>query len=426
MLATVVQGACEPEDANAPELATLSLRLAETLRMQLDRRQEGRDKSDKDPAFARRAAVNQLSQALTTFKQHGRVELLEALLTLASFSEPALHRVLHNPNDEAHAQLVRLLEESRSAGVNELLAGVLKDLAAPMTLMRIAAGRRDEESVGHIMRYLGYPIGARAIENALRLEEIAWVDAEHREVLLKLDGPGQAAAIQLAAASSIKPRSLAQLILMLLDGGREEGRLEACRAIARLPTNLAREPIEVALQDESSPVAATATKLLRKKNLPDALGQLVGLLDHGEGDVRGAAQEELPEVSYSGYRDGYRDMSDRQREDVGLLVAKGDQTAAESLAAELSAGPPERRLLALDMIDQMGMISELSAEIVRRVRDSDTGVRAEAVRLLGRAPESNDVIRALRDALRDPSPAVVAAAQESLAEFDFWNEEIGK
>ena len=107
-------------------------------------------------------------------------------------------------------------------------------------------------------------------------------------------------------------------------------------------------------------------------------------------------------------------------------MAKGDGKAADSLAAELAAGPAGRRLQALDMAEQMGLIPELTPSILARVNDSDTGVRVEAIRLLGQADESEDVIQALRHALRDRSPAVVSAARESLDRFGFWREEAGQ
>lgn len=416
--AAVATLAATPDHPHGAALSRIALELTGALRRQVDRRASGADRGDPDPAFARRAVVNALAKAVETFEEHGQAALLEAMMLIAPYEEPSLNRALHDTRSPAHEELLRVAETSTSSAVAELLAGAMKDLAAPTRLLEAASRRHDVAALDLMFRFIGSPIGARVTENVGRVEGFAWLESEHRHVLLELSGEAQATAVQLAAASQIGSRALLDLVLMVLDRGEEQGRLEACRAIASLPGRMARGPLEVAVQDDSPMVAAVATKMLRKKGLPDATATLVGLLDHDEKDVRGAAQRSLDELTFKAYRDVYADLNPAERRSAGVLIGKADPAAAEAVAAQLGHGAAPRRLEALEMADNMGLAPQLVGDVIGLLADSDVGVRAEAARLLGDVASVPEVIDVLSFALLDKAASVRSAAEESLRRLD--------
>lgn len=409
-LPAVVEAACDASGPVQRRLAEVALGLAKTLRQQIDAGVSG----GRDPAFARRAAVNALAAAVNAYGRHRCDDLVRAFLLLTPYNEPAFSRALHNLNDPAHDALIDALRACESSAIGELLAAGLKDLSAPTSLLEIAATHREPDALGRLMHAIGLPIGARVTQNASRIEEFAWADPDHRGVLLRLDGEAQGAAVQLAAASGLSRREVAAIVRLLLEAGEERGRFEAARAIDRLPDHLGHELLQIALLDESPPVAARAAKQLRRKGLPDATATLVDLLDHEAAEVRAAAQDELPEMRFPAYRDDFDAMSTEEQQAAGAIVAKADPDAAAALLAELTAGPAERRIRALDMVEKMDLVGLLLDSLLDRVDDGDTGVRVEVARMLGNTTPSPPVVRALRGAAADASPAVRSVARASL------------
>lgn len=416
-LAAIVRLAMNPDYSYAKPMAKNALVLAEQLRQEVELRAAGQGGRGVDPAFARRAAVNALGEALTTFEKHRQLELIDALLLLTPHDETALLRTLRNPLASGYKPLMSALKNSSSLGALGVLAASLKDLSAPEELLQIAAARCDAPALERMFTVVGSPIGARARENVGRIESFAWSSPERWNVLLELGGDQQATAVQLAVASHLKRRLAAELIELLLRKGEEEGRLAACRAIANLPSHLALGPLEIAVDDDSALVAATATKLLRKKSMPGGKTKLVAMLDHEDAKVRSAAQKSLPELSYAKYRDNYKELSEEQRLSAGHLVAKADPHAEETIIRELTAGPVSRRMKGIEMAEQMGMVETLAPFLTVCLTDPDAGFRVEVAKLLGNAQASSEVIRALAKALNDSAPAVQTAAQASLSRF---------
>ncbi len=417
-IAAIVRLAMLPESPYAGSMAKEALELAQLLHQEIEAYHPGKRHKGADPAFARRSAVNALCEALAAFNEHGHLELIDALLLLSPHDEPALLRTLRNPEASGYEHLMQALRGSASPGAIGILSAALKDSASPDELLQIAAARHDLPALRRMFTTVGSPIGIRARENVARIESFAWSVPERWGVLLKLNGDQQATAVELAVASHLKRREVVAFIEMLLARGEEAGRLAACRAIAKLPSHLAKASLERALDDDSAHVAAAAAKLVRKKAVPGGQTTLVAMLDHKEEEVRSAAQSSLPELSYSNFRDNYDDLTEEQRLKAGALVAKADPNVIETIKGELTAGPVSRRLKGIEMVEQMGMAKTLADFLITRLADTDVGVRVEVARLLGDAPPSRELIKALAEALEDSAPGVRAAAQASLSRLE--------
>ncbi len=260
------------------------------------------------------------------------------------------------------------------------------------------------------------PLPLRVSENCQRLKFFRWTSSDDSAVLLALDGPRQAAALRLGIAAGLEPKQLTRLCRALLADGQPQGRRAACKAREHLPDSLAIPLLKELLTDADAVVLATAAAQLRKHDYPDALPVLVELLSHPAEEVRSASQKSLYELRFAGFRAAYPQLSPRAREVAGALVAKADPHALDAIKAELTAPGVNRRMRALEYAEVMGVERQLSSALVERLQDHDAGVRAEAVRLLGRLDDAS-VLPAVATLTADPHATVRAAAEKSVAEL---------
>ncbi len=370
---------------------------------------------DADPAFARRAAVNALIASLESYGEHRQLELLRALLLLTPGDEPACLRVLRDASHPAHDPLLAALRTSTCRGAIEILAVALTDLRASKQLLEIASQRCDRAGLESLLAHVGYPVGLRVRENCQRIASFTWLEKGRRDVLRELSGAAQAAAVQLAAASQADRGAVAEIIELVLASDDPTARLAACRAIEKLPSPLAVEPLRRAVEHDDPAVVAVAARMVRKKEYPGGMALLVGMLDHPDAKVRGAAGSSLRELSFFSFRDSFDEIPAASRPVVGRLVGKADPMAAATLRAELGSGAVARRLRALELIGLMGLGDTLVEAVLGCLAtDKDIGVRVEAALLLAETSPQPDVIEALVEAVDSRSTAVRAAAQSSV------------
>ncbi|TWT93375.1 hypothetical protein Pla108_38690 [Botrimarina colliarenosi] len=407
-----------PDDlsgALAADALLLAVRLEERVRHYDPAVHAGEGPRPQDPAFARRAAVNALVTALDRFGEHGEHDLLQALLLLTPGDEPALLRALRTDTHPAHDALQTALQTSSCPGAISILAALLADLRSPQALLEIVAERYDRAGLTALLTLVGYPVGLRVRENCQRLGFFSWLEPDRVAVLADLSGPAQATAIQLASASQASRSALASAILTVLASEHAVARLAACRAISVLPTRLAEEPLWRALQAADPAVVATAVRMVRKKDYPNATTVLVAMLESPDAPVRDAAGKTLQELSFTAYRDSLHDLPPEVRGDVGRLVGKADPLAVASLRSELGAAAVSRRLKALELIGLMDLANVLVDSLTETlVADKDLGVRVECAQLLGSVTPTTEVIDALVEAVGSRASALRRAAQECL------------
>ena len=392
------------------------LELAKKLSKDMQRSHHG-ERLDQDPAFLRRAAVNALHSAMTTYQLHRHDALVEAMIILAPYDEPALAQALHNDQHHAHTAIKAYLEVSESQEAARMMGELLKDKRAPQTLLDVVARRHEPSVLSLMLDSIGPQIGARTRENVSRIYSFAWAEVEHADSLDYLTGEQLATAFELLAMSEMSRTRLADIIITALGSEDELVRLAACRALAHVPKDLANGPARVALEDKSSQVVRAAVALVRAKHVKVDSHVLIGLLGHPDRQVVEAVQGAMTGLRFTDYRDQYDTLTPEQRRRIGSLVAKADPTALDTLENELSSGVARRRLQALEYIEVMGVVDWLLEKIVTRLADNDSGVRAESARLLGQGKPTASLAAALRVLLDDPSAAVRDAVEDSLKKY---------
>ncbi len=395
-----------------------TLGLANVLNERIVDFDSGNAKQTSDPVFTRRAAINALNQAINRYEEHQCDYLIESLLLLAPFDESSLQKALRNPSHKAHEGLLKVLRRSSTRGVARILGQAFSDTETPQEVLEIAASRDEHKILPHLLASIEYPLNTRVRKNAERIEDFAWLSDENHKAVQRLSGRGKATAMALAARSKSRSKDIADLASYLLETETETAQLAAAESIPYITNRYQRELLEKAIASPYPKVAAKATHILGMQNCDSNKQSLIELLDHEEAAVREKAQESLPELSYSNFRDSFEDLAPEERRKAGELVRKGDPEALSRLDAELNAGPVSRRLKGLEMVDLMGLVDTMTPAIIKKLKDPDAGVRVEAVRLLGHAEQSQEVLQAVAEATQEESVAVQAAARDTATMLD--------
>ncbi len=421
-LPALVEQTCIASDNWITAYAQSALALAQLLYEQVEQSLSGVRQKGNDPAFARRSSVNALNKAIGSYADHQRKELIESLLLLSPFDEPLLQQILISPRHSAHEDLLSMLRTSSSPAVARILAHALQESSTRQTVLDIVASRYDLVTLGGIFQHLKLPVSLRVRENTAKIEKFAWLDEAQQTKLDQLNDHQKEVAVVLAMASKSPRKDVARMIEQMLDAHSEGAQLAACRGIAKLPNRYSNSLIEKALRSSYASVVAEATSQLGHLPSDASQSSLFELLDHEDEQVRHSAQEALPDVSYANFRDQFAQMSAIERFEAGELTRKGDPQAVDSLKNELHAAAVSRRLKGLEMIELMGLVDTMCEDIIGRLEDADVGVRVEAVRLLGEAQKTPQVLTALATATLEKSPAVRVAAEDSAARLDALDE----
>jgi len=417
VLPTIAEAAIDSSHPFQLGFCSACLQLARSLSAWIEARQQGIDDRRDDPAFVRRPALQSLGQAIDRYAAHGRLELIDAFLMITTSGDPMLRRILRDETHAAREPVVEGLMTSRGYGAMDVLVGAMEDVDEQQWLLELAATRCDRPYVQRLLTRVGERPGVRAIENARRLTQFGWTDPARIDLLLSLDGSQQAAAMRLLSAADSGPEKRIELARVLLRKGRDAGRVAACEALRRVQSPEMTELLEIALKDTWPDVVAMAASQLRRHDFPDALTQLVLLLDHESDVVRTTAQQAMGEFSFASYREIYKRLEPAKRAAAGRLVGKADPEALASVSKDLASPIAKRRLAALDLIDEMGLVDRLLDQVISALEDRDVGVRAEAARVLGDS-ENQQAVEALARILHDKSQRVRLATEESLQRMD--------
>lgn len=398
---------------NADLVARTLVELVELLYADLASPRDYRDR--RDPQLVRRHVTTSLESSVKRYIKHRRMEVLEAFLLLAGRDNATLRKVLIEPLDPAHKPLLLLLSESQRAGVMRLLLSALDDPQPITALLQIIGGRSDAKFVGHLLARIGHAPAAGVAQNLKKITHLAWLQQETTELLARLDGPAQHAAVQLVTASGLKRQASFDFLALVLRSGQVGGRRAAVAALADHQGADANQLIQQALADPDPLVQAGALAQIRRRGIPGALGRLIAALDSPQPALRQAARESLGEFSLARFLAAFDTLEEAVRLSTGRLVAKVDVEAVPTLIAEMQSAARTRRLKAVEVARYVDVFDALEPTVMGLLaEDDDHLVRREAARTLSRS-RSAAARAALEQAVaHDRNVPVQEAALESL------------
>jgi HEAT repeat protein len=412
MLPTLAKAAENRSHRHSDQAAATLVQLARVLHEEISG--EAHDRTC-DPFFMRRQVLTSLERSLSLYHSHRRVEIVDAFLHLVPADNATLAKILNDARHPCYQPIIASLSTSAVKPILDLLAELLQDAQVPSCVLHIVANRKDRKFLNHLLGRLGLPLSLRVAQNVKRLTSIAWLQQGH-DVLSRLEGQAQAAAVEVAAASSLERNELLQLFAFLLKQGGVEGRRASCEALARFSEPLANQLVLAALQDPEPGVKAAAIRQLRARRLPGAMEKLISMLDSPATEVRDAARSSLSEFSFFRFQASFDGLDPAARRTTGKLVRKVDATAVRRLGEMLNSPSLSAKQRALEMVAAMDAAEDVCNELITLSDDQDLRVRAEAVAALGQC-SSSKALAALRKAEQDPQRAVREAAKRSILQL---------
>jgi HEAT repeat protein len=412
LLPTLVKVAENQRHRHSAQAAATLVQLAQLLHQELTG--EAHERTC-DPFFVRRQMLPSFEKAIANYHHHNRLEIVAAFLLIVPPGNKTLLDVLTDVAHPCHHPVMESFGTSAVNSVLQLLAEMLHDTTAPRPVLEIVAQRRDRKFLDYLLHHVGTPVSLRVQENMRRLFAVPWLE-DSREVLAELDGPAQAAAVELAVASGIDRAHLFDLLRFLLRRGRPEGRRASCEALSRFHDRDADECIVEALQDSDPRVQAAAVRQIRRRHVPNSMERLVGFLDHPAPEVRDAARSSLAEFNFMRYESAFESFDEQVRKITGRLVRKVDRSATHRLIVLLTSPSPSTRFRGLEMVVAMEHADAVLPQLIALSTDRDLDVRTEAMTALGLC-SAEEALEALERAEQDPNPSVRDAAAAAIEVF---------
>lgn len=411
LIPVLVQAAIDRANPYAVRAAAATLELAELLSEELAAPRDYRIR--RDPQMQRAHVLAGLEKAAISFDEHGRRELLEAFVLLASREDAVLKRILQSPTDRSFLPLVEVLTNSSRPGAQRLLLSYLDDPHAPLPAIHIVGRRSDVSFLRHLARKIGGEPTPVTRMNLKRIETLPWITG-NLGVLDALSETEQPGAVHLAADSSAPRHHAFEVVAYVLRQGQVPGRRVAAKLLAEFCGAEANEMVLRGLADSDPLVRAACAGQLRERGVPGAINRLLQLLDSPHQAEREAAQAGLAEFRFERFAANFDNLSAEARTTAGPLVRRVDPQAIDHVRAEFDAPTRGRRKRALEMALALSAVAELQAEAAKLLRDEDQYLRIDAIRALATI-DSPTVRQLLRDALLDPQALVQQAAEVALA-----------
>jgi HEAT repeat protein len=272
-----------------------------------------------------------------------------------------------------------VLKTSRALGVIQLLLRYLGDATVGQGLLQIIAGRKDQRFVKRLLSQLRPKPSLSVLANMGRCKQVAWLESV--ELLLPLDGPQQATALELAVASGIDRTIVFRLAEELLQHGQPEARTASCLALGTHFNAEANQLLIQAFKDSDPSVVATAAKQLRQRRIPMTLERVVDHLN-AQGEERAKSHEVADNVRFERYSKCFDRLDQPTRQNVGEMVLRSDPAAIDGLKTMLASELPKTIQQAIDMAAAMGAAFQVSGQLFKLLDHKDADVRRLAARAL--------------------------------------------
>jgi hypothetical protein len=158
-----------------------------------------------------------------------------------------------------------------------------------------------------------------------------------------------------------------------------------------------------------------ALQLVLDLSPPDRIALVAPLLGSADEALRELARQEIGKVSFQRFLACFDGMDQHARTVAGRALTKIDPRLLDRLAREVDALEPNRRLLALRILEVLEPGSDLRQRLRELLEDPDQRVRATAIRIVALA-ESEAGMQTLLAALADPDRRIRANAIEAFEE----------
>lgn len=121
-----------------------------------------------------------------------------------------------------------------------------------------------------------------------------------------------------------------------------------------------------------------------KADAPNRERVFLPLTKDPDPDLRAEASHDVSRVSYAKFKGAYQNLDQATRRYALLAIIKMDESIVSTIDAEIDGEEPESLIRGLGIIELLDREKAVAGRIVQLAQHSDIGIRAAAVRLLGK------------------------------------------
>lgn len=357
---------------------------------------------DRSRSSVRSLIVARLAESVQRFAIHRNPVLIEAFLSVASWSDGDLRAIC-----EANAEPMNLISDrlavSQLPGPIELLAGFIRRKSIPPRILAIMQTRTDEAFRDALLHFVGNEPSGNVTRN---LRDMGMPKSCHGgESLVEGTPPeNRAALISIYAVGNQDNLETMHLITTVLRHGGP-----GCVAAASLALAKREVPTSEFWMRAAVPIADDDQEAIALDENSQLLSKLIDLLEHDEPALQRSVRRILEPLHADAMLEKFHSLRPRSRRRLGRVVMMIDDTAVDRVRDALRHPVLSHRLEAIAMADALAIVDLLSDSFTRISRDDHQEARIRAAEVMSNAtsPQTLDL---LEEMIRLPESPVRDAA----------------
>lgn len=397
--------------AALPELIELVLRPDDPIResalaclIEICDRWGQRARQGRDVPSIRGQMLEAMHRALHSSSEHLGEELIDAWLMLVCWDDAYQRSLINDPRHPAFRAVLDRLWHSEHQSILELLTGYLWRNSTPGSVLTILTERIETELPFMIARMVDDNLLSAAVR---RLRELAPLKSL---VGLSLPTPAVSAEVQRRLALMVAASSAD--LQQVLDGVLAYAQIDSDTAhhtAAEMLTTCRRPHVEKLIEY----MQVGDIKSEEDRKIATHLETILSWVDGPSTVLSGAAREFFADFTLDRLLEVVRKWPGPMCGVLARVVGRVEQEIVPQLLKVLASPAPQRRLLALQVIELLDVSSEVTEQLLPLVDDPRVEVRVRAIDLLS-ALASPQLVALLPGLLVDATTDVQDAAMRAV------------
>ncbi|MDB5288838.1 MAG: hypothetical protein JWL69_79 [Phycisphaerales bacterium] len=162
-----------------------------------------------------------------------------------------------------------------------------------------------------------------------------------------------------------------------------DGRLRLLRIAARRKRGTSVQFLRTMLADPDERLVRMAAREIIRRRPNDYENMLLQLMTNAPASVRKIVSRSIGQAGFDQFWQRYDRLDRPTRQQAGRAMLKILPDALQRLHRRLAAGPPEQRIKAMQIAQELGLADDLREPLMQLCTDSNPRLRSKAVSVLG-------------------------------------------
>lgn len=361
--------------------------------------------------------LNVVSRGVRDFHRNDPILILRVYLILypyIPFEDEFARKILRSTSLTAFASFQQILMEDDEPGVFHLIEFCFDNPDPPPLALNAFAKRTDRAFLAFMFGKIRERLSVEFEKNIRKIEHFVWMD-QLPTLLPQLRDEEQSGLVRLLEHLDLPQERLRENLTKIFRLGRLLGRQSALDALSKDGSEQVSQLIWQVTEDAEPEIQATALRLLKARNMPQATSRILHFVSHPNPIVRETVQQLLPEFRFNRFIENFDQMTEEQRRMSFNLVKKMDSQTIDELSRMLMLGQPLEKAKALLCVQYGGIVGQVEDALCSVLAKGELPtLRCKAAELLaeGRRELSRGTL--VQAYHRDPNQEVRSAAKASL------------